>query len=385
MQGTQEVQAEGEIIDMAGQGSREIMGNKTCKVCFSNEATHFCDCKDPPVLFCFDCFSFHSDKNPQIVHQIIPINALGRKIRDYQPKYKALMKVAAELRKNVEKIDQCCHEFEDLVKTCARYLTEYCSWKVKCMQTEKEELSAAIEAAVLEVTTCLDQNLEPESPLAWAIWTLLPEEMQVVSYSVCAPDLQTILQTCISYESHLQTLCERSRSMKEVSQTRGITTLNKPGTQLLIQEMKHDSPSTNSPFSVATAGTSHHYTHAVQSDHDEVAKLAPVTRLPPEDTPAVQSHHVEEAKSVLVTPLPFKDTRVAQPEEVTYVPAACASTKATTELAQVTKTFLRFFNTTVQDYEPEVLLRTPIQTDQYSTWVVLEDRRVFCSGGGGTA
>lgn len=49
-------------------------------------------------------------------------------------------------------------------------------------------------------------------------------------------------------------------------------------------------------------------------------------------------------------------------------------------LAHVTSTFLRFFNSYA--WGPQVPLRTPIQADQYSTWVMLEDKRVFCSGGG---
>lgn len=48
-------------------------------------------------------------------------------------------------------------------------------------------------------------------------------------------------------------------------------------------------------------------------------------------------------------------------------------------LPHVTSTSLRFFNTFV--WEPEVLLRTRIQANQFSTWVELEDGRVFCCGG----
>lgn len=51
-------------------------------------------------------------------------------------------------------------------------------------------------------------------------------------------------------------------------------------------------------------------------------------------------------------------------------------------LPQVTSTFLRFFNTSAWEYGPPVLLSTPIQADNGSTWVVLEDGRLFCCGGG---
>lgn len=43
-------------------------------------------------------------------------------------------------------------------------------------EREEEGLSAAIEAAVIETTTCLDQNIEPKSSLGWALWTLLPDQ-----------------------------------------------------------------------------------------------------------------------------------------------------------------------------------------------------------------
>ena len=49
------------------------------------------------------------------------------------------------------------------------------------------------------------------------------------------------------------------------------------------------------------------------------------------------------------------------------------------QLAQVTNTFLRFFTSV---WGPQVPLRSFIQVDLRSTWVLLEDGRLFCSGGG---
>lgn len=49
------------------------------------------------------------------------------------------------------------------------------------------------------------------------------------------------------------------------------------------------------------------------------------------------------------------------------------------ELAQVTSAFLRFFHTST--WGPQVCLYSLIKADQYSTWVVLKDGRLFCSGG----
>ena len=278
----------------------EVQANKTCQVCFANQATHFCDCQDPPTIFCFDCSLLHSGKNRAIFHQIGPIAALDRNIEEYKRKHKALLKAAAELRKNVERIDQCCREIEDLIKSCADYLTEYGGWWVHHLSTEKEGLSAAIEAAVLETTHCLDQNTQPHSPLAWLLWTWLPQETQVITYSVTAPDLHSLLQTCISYQNNLPALCERSKP----------------------EEAKQDS----------------------------VSSSLPAANSPPQP-------HAEE----------HKDTRAVQEEA--------------SQLVHVTSTFLQLYSFPTSTWGPQVQLKAPIQADRWSTWVILEDRRVFSCGG----
>lgn len=51
-------------------------------------------------------------------------------------------------------------------------------------------------------------------------------------------------------------------------------------------------------------------------------------------------------------------------------------------LAHVTKTFLRFFTFQTSTWGPQVQLKTSIQIDDMNSWVVLEDRRVFCCGFG---
>lgn len=50
-------------------------------------------------------------------------------------------------------------------------------------------------------------------------------------------------------------------------------------------------------------------------------------------------------------------------------------------LPQVTSTFLCFFNCCTYAREPQIILSTPIQADHGSTWVLLEDGGLFCSGG----
>ena len=50
-------------------------------------------------------------------------------------------------------------------------------------------------------------------------------------------------------------------------------------------------------------------------------------------------------------------------------------------LVQVSPTFLRFFHPCYQ-WTPQVPLRSRISVDEESSWVLLEDGRLFCSGGG---
>lgn len=51
------------------------------------------------------------------------------------------------------------------------------------------------------------------------------------------------------------------------------------------------------------------------------------------------------------------------------------------ELVHVTATYLRLFNFQTSTWGPQVPLRSQIVADGNSSWVILEDKRVFCSGG----
>lgn len=194
---------------MADPDFLEPTCNRTCQVCRANIATHFCDCQGHPILFCINCVGTHYSKDLRIIHKAIPIAALGKNPEDYERKSKALKEAVAALRSNIERVDQCCQEFDKMVKASIDYFTMFRSWWLNKMQTEKEALSTVIEKAVLEATTCLDNGGMPASPLGQALWTLPPDELQVVHFSVSAPDLQAVLQTCGSYRSDMQLLCDR--------------------------------------------------------------------------------------------------------------------------------------------------------------------------------
>ena len=51
------------------------------------------------------------------------------------------------------------------------------------------------------------------------------------------------------------------------------------------------------------------------------------------------------------------------------------------ELVHVAASFLCFFNFQSSTWQPQINLRTPIQASNYSSWVIMEDGRVFCCGG----
>jgi len=155
------------------------------------------------------CFPAHHAKYPRIIHNTIPIAALHQPPAEYMNKYEALTQGVAELRKNIERIDQYYSEFDELMKICIGYLTEYRGWWLQYIQTEREALAAAVETAVQEATACLDQGTQPGGLLAQALWTLPSDQLQMVNCSVTPPDLQTLCQTWTSYQNNLQSVCER--------------------------------------------------------------------------------------------------------------------------------------------------------------------------------
>jgi len=191
------------------QALLELQTNTMCQTCEVTEASHFCKCTLPPTFFCLDCCGLHHVKYPRAIHQIMPFAVIGQNPEVYVSKTECLTKGAAELRSNLQQLDKFCNDFENLMRVCITYLSEYRSWWLQYMQTEKEALHAAIEAAVQEATNCLDKGVDPTSALAQALWTLPPEELRVVKFSVVIPDLQTLCQSWTTYQNDLPHLCAR--------------------------------------------------------------------------------------------------------------------------------------------------------------------------------
>lgn len=65
-----------------------------------------------------------------------------------------------------------------------------------------------------------------------------------------------------------------------------------------------------------------------------------------------------------------------------YILREICSYFADLQLVLVTASFLRFFDCPTCTWGLQVSLRTQIQADEGSSWVFLEDGRLFCSGGG---
>lgn len=128
---------------------------------------------------------------------------------EYMRKSEALATAAAALRQNVKRAEQCRTAFADLTQNCIHDLTQYCREWLQHFLTEQVELTAAIEAAIQETTHCLEQGEEPESTLGQAMWSLLPEQLQVFNCTVGTPDVQAFCQSWAHYENHLPSLCKR--------------------------------------------------------------------------------------------------------------------------------------------------------------------------------
>jgi len=187
----------------------EAAGNQICQVCEEHEATHFCNCVHTPALLCVDCWFYHSAKPGLSPHRAIPIAALGRNFETYMHRYEAVAKATAAVRGNVERIEKFSTEFDDMMKASIRYLAEYHHLWLNRLQAEIKEIKAAIEAAEQETAICLDREMDPTGPLAQALWTLSPEELEVINCSVRPPDLQALCATWASYSNTLHRLCDR--------------------------------------------------------------------------------------------------------------------------------------------------------------------------------
>ena len=119
------------VIGMAAQNFQGPLNNRTCQICWANDATHFCNCQDQPTLFCIACFTSHYAKDSRAIHKAIPIAALGKNAKEYKRQNKALKEAVNALRSNLELVDQCCQEFDRMMQTSIDYFVTFRSWWLK--------------------------------------------------------------------------------------------------------------------------------------------------------------------------------------------------------------------------------------------------------------
>ena len=195
-----------------------------CETCYIEKAARFCTCSNPHPV-CEKCYPHHQDKTSSTpTHKSIPVSANRHNSEE------DLSKGITELRRNLEQMDQFIREFEDFIQKCVNYLTEYRSWRLQLLRTEKAELSTSLEAAVQEVTDCLSQGTQPVSELAKALWFLPPEQLSVISYSVTIPDLRILCENCVSYQNNLQSLYQRikDKPVRTPEEVKGNLIANNP-------------------------------------------------------------------------------------------------------------------------------------------------------------
>jgi len=107
------------------QPSQADMVNQTCEVCHMQLSVFCCNCKIPPAFLCDGrCFFEHQSKEPQIPHSILPISVAGRNPDEYQRKFNDLKQGTAELRRNVELMDQFGKELSASVDSAIEALRQ---------------------------------------------------------------------------------------------------------------------------------------------------------------------------------------------------------------------------------------------------------------------
>lgn len=120
--------------------------------------------------------------------------------------------------------------------------------------------------------------------------------------------------------------------------------------------------------------------------------LSEVERTIAEDKPQLSSQYAPEFRQFTETAQSFHlfsfQIQTSPQPAVTLTSHLQESIQASpsrappVELAQVTDTYIRFFNCQNSAWGPQIFLHSQIKADSTSSWAVLEDKRLFCSGGG---
>lgn len=98
---------------------------------------------------------------------------------------------------------KCCREFEEEVEETVAQIGKFREETVGKLRAEMEEAGIAVEAAVFEAVSCLDQGKFPTSPLAQAIWALPVGQMGVFTYRIGKANLKGLCESWLTYHNKL--------------------------------------------------------------------------------------------------------------------------------------------------------------------------------------
>lgn len=144
--------------------------NQTCEICHVKPAAFCCYCRIPPVFLCHDHFaSLHKNKDRLIPNSELRISEVDQdtdKYDVYLRSFSSLKKAEAELRRNVQLMDQFGLDFSVSVDNAIYQLIRYKFSVLGWLQTQKEQLSANAEDVIKESQSCSTEDTLPTSLLA---------------------------------------------------------------------------------------------------------------------------------------------------------------------------------------------------------------------------
>ena len=221
-----------------------VQDSSNCQLCEEQQVVVVCACNSPPALLCDDCLVRHQAKNRQVPHQVLPLIALDYGPDEYINKYNTVALGTAELRRSVDLMDQYCVEVSASVEAAIEMLTEFRDSLVSKAQSDKEQASAAVEAAVEEAETCLARGSLPTSKLAQALWTVPPEELRVFSYSLTPPDLTASCKAWASSKNNFHHICNRFKvpSLSAPEEVKTLIVETKPVEERLLPPSRVQPP-----------------------------------------------------------------------------------------------------------------------------------------------
>lgn len=164
-----------------------------CQVCKQAQAFAYCACQTPPIPLCNPCLPTHqSQSSPLLTHSISQIAPRNQLSSDYQLKLAAILKGSEELRQNVARMDQCIQEFQSSMESVIADMMVYRDKWIEQLQIERNQINAAVEAAIEDVNICLDQGKCPSTSVGLALWCGPLKQLNIFNYRADKPDVSAI-------------------------------------------------------------------------------------------------------------------------------------------------------------------------------------------------